>query len=416
MPRPAGALTPAGGGGVAVRRLVACALGLALGPAVALGLARFAYSLLLPAMRAELGWSYTQAGLMNTANAAGYLAGALLTGWVARRLGARRTFAAGMVIAAVALFAAAATASFTGQLVLRLTAGIGAALTFITGAALTAALGRHAPHRSGLLLSVYTAGAGGGIVVSGLTVQPLLATTGADAWRWSWMALAVLSTASLLAAVPALRRAVDPDPTPGPATATDDRGGPRRRVAPLRALMVPAVGYLLFGGGYIAYVTFIIAFLRGQGLSASTVTVFWTLLGLAAIAGVPAWGPVMDRLRSGHALALMNAALVAASLLVLLAAGPGAGLASAVLFGSSFLAVPAATAHLARRRMPPATWTAAIGGLTVAFAIGQCLGPALAGLLAQRTGGTAIGVLIAVVVLGLAALINLAAEHRPIRY
>ena len=49
-----------------------------MGPVIALGLARFAYALLLPAMRADLGWSYADAGAINTANAAGYLAGALL--------------------------------------------------------------------------------------------------------------------------------------------------------------------------------------------------------------------------------------------------------------------------------------------------------------------------------------------------
>ena len=51
------------------------ALGLAASPAVALGFARFAYGLLLPGMRADLAWTYLQAGLMNTANAGGYLAG-----------------------------------------------------------------------------------------------------------------------------------------------------------------------------------------------------------------------------------------------------------------------------------------------------------------------------------------------------
>ena len=54
------------------------AFALALASAVSLGLARFSYALLLPAMRADLGWSYFTAGAMNTCNAAGYLLGALL--------------------------------------------------------------------------------------------------------------------------------------------------------------------------------------------------------------------------------------------------------------------------------------------------------------------------------------------------
>ena len=37
---------------------LATAFALALGAAISLGLARFSYALLLPAMRADLGWSY----------------------------------------------------------------------------------------------------------------------------------------------------------------------------------------------------------------------------------------------------------------------------------------------------------------------------------------------------------------------
>ena len=59
------------------RETFATALALALGAAVSLGLARFSYAVLLPPMRADLGWSYFTAGAMNTVNAAGYLAGAL---------------------------------------------------------------------------------------------------------------------------------------------------------------------------------------------------------------------------------------------------------------------------------------------------------------------------------------------------
>lgn len=47
------------------------AVRLSLGSAIALGLARFSYALLLPAMKADLAWSFAQAGAMNTANAAG---------------------------------------------------------------------------------------------------------------------------------------------------------------------------------------------------------------------------------------------------------------------------------------------------------------------------------------------------------
>ena len=53
---------------------------LSFGPAVSNSFARFAYALLLPAMREDLQWSWSQAGAINTVNAFGYLLGALLTG------------------------------------------------------------------------------------------------------------------------------------------------------------------------------------------------------------------------------------------------------------------------------------------------------------------------------------------------
>ena len=55
------------------------AVALSMGAAISLGITRFAYALLLPPMREDLGWSYTLAGGMNTINALGYLLGALAT-------------------------------------------------------------------------------------------------------------------------------------------------------------------------------------------------------------------------------------------------------------------------------------------------------------------------------------------------
>src|SRR6516164_3052043 len=106
---------------------------LALGTASALGLARFAYGLILPAMHTELGWNLAQAGALTTANALGYLLGALIATPVARRLTAAATFRLGTVLTAVTLAATAATASFPMLLLARAAAGVSGALVFITG-------------------------------------------------------------------------------------------------------------------------------------------------------------------------------------------------------------------------------------------------------------------------------------------
>ena len=69
---------------------------LSLGPVVATSFARFAYALILPPMRAELALNYAQAGALNTANALGYLAGALLCARYVSRLGNRALFCGGL--------------------------------------------------------------------------------------------------------------------------------------------------------------------------------------------------------------------------------------------------------------------------------------------------------------------------------
>jgi len=71
----------------ALRQVVVRICILALAPAIGVGIARFAYSLLLPDMRASLGWSYAAAGFMNAINAAGYLIGALVAAAAMRRIG-----------------------------------------------------------------------------------------------------------------------------------------------------------------------------------------------------------------------------------------------------------------------------------------------------------------------------------------
>ena len=77
--------------------------GLCLGMCVTNGFARFAYGLILPAMREDLGWTYAQAGWLNTANALGYLTGAVVTLILITRINASLLYAFGMVTTAVSL-------------------------------------------------------------------------------------------------------------------------------------------------------------------------------------------------------------------------------------------------------------------------------------------------------------------------
>jgi predicted MFS family arabinose efflux permease len=380
--------------------------GLALGPAVALGFARFAYALLLPSMRSELHWSLAVAGAMNTANALGYLAGALFVASIARRYGTRRTFIIGLGVTVLSMLVTGVTGNIVVMVGLRSLAGIAGAICFVAGAGLVAELGlTSSSRRATMLLGIYFAGGGAGIVASGLVVPSLLAaTSAADGWRWGWLLLAGLGIIALGVAIPAARSCREPSAAP-----LADKRWPARRLGALLA------SYALFGAGYIAYMTFIVAFLKHEGAGPGEISAFWVVLGAAAMAGAFAWTRPIAKLRGGNGPGVVLAVVTVGALLPILSGSGIATVGSAVLFGGSFLTVVTAVTVVARRSLEPHHWTPAIAALTVAFACGQSLGPVLVGMISEGTAGLSVGLSVSAGLLAAGALVALAQPHRHIR-
>ncbi len=375
------------------------ALLVSLAAAVGQGFARFAYALLLPPMRAELGWSYAQAGLANSANAAGYLAGALLVGPAVARWGAPRVIRLSLLAVSLSLVASGLLPAFAPLMLWRAISGVGGALIFVAGVAVVLAL--DSSHRSELPIGVYYAGPGIGIALSGALLPLILGPLG---WGWqaAWVALGVLGLGALLLVEPPLRAA---------GRVTPPRAVRRERlfVAGDYLRLWPALtAYGLFGLGYIGYMTFVVAYLRAIGVAPGLVQGFWVLLGVAAAASGFTWRPVVRRARPPLALCAVLAALTLGAALPVLAPAGWSFLVSAVLFGSSFLAVITVITLEVRATLPPARWTAVTGNATAVFAFGQLVGPALTGLIADMRGGLALGLLGSAVLLGVAALIALA--------
>ena len=345
---------------------------LALGTASALGLARFAYGLILPAMRRELGWNLAQAGALTTANAVGYLLGAVIAAPVARRLTVTVTFRLGMVLTAAALAATAATGSYPVLLLARAAAGLSGALVFITGGVIASHVA--ASTRSAAPLAVYYSGAGLGIAFSGAVIPPLL---GHHAGRWplAWVGLAA---AAALAAVLSWTAARSDQGAGAAATLTSLRT--------IARLWQSAAAYLLFAAGYIAYITFLSAYLTAHHAGVAQIALTWTLLGLAAVAAPVLWSRPISTWPGTRPLSTVLAVLSAATAAALLPVALLAVTASAIGYGATFLAVPAAITALIRSATPHSQWTGTLAAFTVIFAAGQIFGPYLAGALADRYG------------------------------
>jgi predicted MFS family arabinose efflux permease len=350
-------------------------------------------------MRAELHWSYFTAGAMNTANASGYLVGALLAPrWFARHDALRIATAGGLATAAI-LVAHAFARSDALLYALRTLAGVASAATFVGGGLLATRLSARSPH-PGLVVGLYYGGTGLGILGSTALVPPL-------PWRDAWIALGAASLACTLVTwgvTRAARALVETGPSGAAAGATGVRWAP---MAPLLA------GYLLFGFGYIGYMTFIVTLLREQGIASAWVAAFYGLLGAGVVASSWIWAGVLQRFRGGQAPALLTSILAVATLLPVISARPGVVALSCILFGCTFLSVVASTTAFVRHNLPPAAWAPGIGAFTIVFALGQILGPSLSGHLADGPGGLARGFVFSAIVLALGA--GVASRQRPLK-
>ncbi|WP_413763497.1 YbfB/YjiJ family MFS transporter [Variovorax sp. Varisp41] len=376
------------------------AFALSMGAAVSLGITRFAYALLLPPMRDDLGWSYALAGGMNTANAVGYLVGALVTPALMRRFGVSRLLVVGAVLASLFMAGSGFVTAAPALLLQRLLAGIASAWVFVAGGLMAARLGEADASRGGLLLGIYYGGTGFGILASALLVPQVLQAAAGEphGWAWAWWALAVASgVATVLLAWAG--RALPDRPAPPPAAAA-----PGAPVA-LRRFGWALAGYAFFGIGYIGYMTFVIALLREQGASAGFVTLFYALLGIACIASSRLWAGLLDRYRGGQPQALLNGLLGVATLLPVLSASAPVALVSGLLFGGVFLSVVASTTALVRHNLPSSRWAQGISVFTIVFAFGQIVGPTITGWISDGPGGLARGLVGSAIALWLGAVL-----------
>lgn len=341
---------------------------LALAPAIGLGVARFAYALILPDMRSDLDWTYAQAGWMNTSNAAGYLLGALLATRAISLAGPFRVLTAGVWACVLALVMCALLRHPLPLNAARMLAGLGAGFAFVSGGLLATGLAQRNPARASLILGIFYAGPGLGILLSGLTVPFVLAWSGPGSWAGAWAALAILCLPMAMV-LRAARGEGAADPRP-------PRGGLR-----FHGMGWILGGYLLFGAGYIAYMTFMIAWVRDSGSGAPFQALFWAVIGVAAMSSPWVYAWAQRRLVHGHAFAVLMGITAIGAALPLLSDAVAVLLASAALFGSAFFAVVASTTIFVRRNVPPDGWAGAISTMTVTFGVGQMFGPVTIGLL-----------------------------------
>lgn len=370
---------------------------LSLGTVVSNSFARFAYALMLPAMRNDLGWNWSQAGWLNTANAFGYLAGALLARALVDRVGNRALFIAGMPTTALALLATGLVDDLLALSALRAIAGVAGAMVFVCGGALAGNVFPDDPRRATLAITVFFGGSGAGLVLCGAGIPLLLERGGDAAWPQAWLAMGAASLAMTVAAIAAARAIAEP-------AALASAGAPVWRP---RDFAPALLAYTGFGLGYIGYMTFVIAWMREHGASTTDVILVWSLLGIATLVAPWLWKRPFAEWRGGPVIALVMTVLAAGAGLPLLASSLPAMLASAALFGAGMFSTPSAVSTLIRKQLPKPAWGGAMAVFTILFAIGQIVGPTVTGWLADLYGSLRPGLALSVAVLLAGAVVAL---------
>ena len=356
----------------------------------AVGLARFAFGMVLPAMARDLALDYTAQGLLGASYFVGYLAIVASMPWLAPRLGPRRLCLTGLGLVGLGLLAMSLWFPYPLLLASYGLVGVGSGAAFV-GAMTLPSLWFHPSHRA-RAAGVVTAGAGVGVLGSGLLVPELLNVGVASPWKLSWLLFAAIALCCAMVGYLTLRdrpQEIGLEPfghVDGLGNASNQSAKRDLKVGPF--LLHLGIIYAFFAATLLTYTTFIVtAMVDELSISTADAGLLWAGVGGFSIFSGPLFGAVSDRF--GHKTGMASALSSQGIAFALMAFDTGAlGLfASIVFFGISAWSMPSIVAAAAGDYLGPEKAASGFAILTLMFAAGQVLGPAGAGVLADLSGG-----------------------------
>ncbi len=376
----------------------------------ALGLARFGYTSILPAMQQGLGLSNTQTGQLQTLNLFGYLLAVVPAGLLAARFGPRVVISVSLLIVSLGMLLTGLVPGFGAACAGRFLAGVGGAGGNIPAMGLVSAW--FGARRRGLASGIGVTGSSLALIVTGPLVPAIIAAGGAEGWRLSWYALGGLGLVACGLCALFLRNRPEETGHALIGGSADEKA--RNRDEPASTgldwsgiyrsglLWHLAMIYCAFGFSYIIYSTFFIAHLvRQAAFTPAAAGLLWMQVGIVSLPSGLVWGSLSDRFGRRIALVCVFVLQAASFALFGISLSPAALYVSALLFALTAWSIPALMAAIAGDTFGSRLAPAALGLMTIIFGIGQALGPYCAGALADGTQSFSVAFVIA----GAAALI-----------
>ena len=367
----------------------------ALGLFASLGLGRFSLGMMLPGMGEGLGLSYSQMGLISTMNFCGYLGAVLLCSRFSKILGARLLIFLALLLVGSSMFLVGYSSSLVIIILLYCLTGAGSALSNIPIMSLIPAW--FTPERRGRAAGLCVMGNGIGILLSGHLVPSLNDAGGG--WRLSWLVLGGLVITIAFVCLALIRNEPPSESDSGNEKQQENTQQPALIRAEYRKqLLHIAVLYFLFGITYVIYITFLVTSLvQERGLSEQSAGEMWSLVGLLSIGSGPIFGYISDKIGRKFGLMLVFSIQTAAYLLVAVKLPIVSVYLSIILYGLVAFSVPTIIAALVGDYAGPGGMAAAFGFVTFIFGIGQIAGPAVAGMLAEKSGSFSMSFVMAAV-------------------
>ncbi|MCC5882256.1 MAG: YbfB/YjiJ family MFS transporter [Halomonas sp.] len=349
-----------------------------------IGVARFAYTPLLPVMQQQTWLSDAQGGWLAALNYAGYMLGALVAATIHSIRLKDTLYRITLLLAVVSTAGMALAESFWLWAGMRFVAGFSSSGAMLLASGLI--LHWLISHRQRGELGIHFAGLGIGILVAALAVELMLHL--ALGWRAQWWGFAVLAAVLL---VPAWRWLPRPEkPLAGAAGSAARKAPPPTRT--FMRLMLAA--YFCAGYGYVISATFIVAIVEREPLLAGAGNWTFALVGLAAAPTVMLWDLVARRIGYLGALITAMSLQVVGIVLPAVTASLAGVLFSAVLYGGTFLGCVSLVLTMAGR-LYPSSPARLMGRMTLAYGTAQIIAPALTGMLAEATGHYSLGLWLA---------------------
>ena len=343
------------------------------GLVLTIGLARFAYTPLLPSLQSQTGLSDAGAGALAAINYAGYMSGALAAAWIDDVRWRHRLYSSGLWMALLTTAAMALSTWMPAWALWRYIAGLCGATGMLLGSGLV--LGWLMRHGHRPELGLHFMGIGLGIVVSALGAWGLAQVW--PAWWSQWLAFAVLGVVFF---VPAW---IWRPPVPPPVGGAQSQEG--ANTVSRRWLWTMLGSYFAAGWGFVISATFTVAMVEREPALAGQGPWAWALVGLAAMPAVFVWDRVARRIGETRALLLALGLQTISVLLPAVSGSLAAAMAGAVGYGATFIGIVSLTLALVGRRSPHNPGKA-MARLTLSYGAAQMIAPVVAGVMAQSTG------------------------------